>query len=47
MLEAAGFGIAYHGKPAAVAASDAAVRFGDLTAVLHGLGVPRSEWVDA
>ncbi|GAO40807.1 phosphoserine phosphatase [Sphingomonas changbaiensis NBRC 104936] len=45
MLQAAGFGIAYHGKPAVVAAADAAVRFGDLTAVLHGLGVPRGEWV--
>jgi phosphoserine phosphatase len=47
MLQAAGFGIAYHGKPAAVAAADAAVRYGDLTAVLHALGVPRAEWVDA
>ena len=46
MLQAAGFGIAYHGKPAVVAAADAAVRFGDLTAVLHGLGVPRAAWVD-
>ena len=45
MLQAAGFGIAYHGKPAVVAAADAAVRYGDLTAVLHGLGVPRGEWV--
>lgn len=46
MLEAAGYGVAYRAKPAAVAAADAAVRFGDLTAVLHGLGVPRSDWVD-
>jgi phosphoserine phosphatase len=45
MLQAAGFSVAYHAKPAAVAAADAAVRFGDLTAVLHGLGVPREEWV--
>jgi phosphoserine phosphatase len=45
MLEAAGYGIAYHAKPAAVDAADAAVRVGDLTAVLHGLGVPRGEWV--
>ncbi|HEU4969122.1 HAD-IB family phosphatase, partial [Sphingomonas sp.] len=44
MLAAAGFSVAYHGKPAAVAAADAAVRYGDLTAVLHGLGVPRREW---
>lgn len=45
MLKAAGFGIAYHAKPAAAEAADAAVRIGDLTAVLHGIGVPRSEWV--
>jgi len=45
MIKAAGFGIAYHGKPAVVHASAAAVRFGDLTAILHGLGVPRREWV--
>jgi len=45
MLAAAGFGIAYHAKPAAVAAADASVRYGDLTAVLHGLGIPRDAWV--
>ncbi len=44
MLEGAGLGIAYHGKPAVVAAADAEVRFGDLTSVLHGLGVMREEW---
>jgi phosphoserine phosphatase len=46
MLKAAGFGIAYHGKPAVVQAADAAVRFGDLTVVLQGLGVPRNAWVE-
>ena len=45
MLKEAGFGIAYHAKPVAANAADAAVRFGDLTAVLHGLGVKRGEWV--
>ena len=45
MLEAAGFGIAYHAKPAAEAAADAAVRHGDLTTILHGLGIPRAEWI--
>jgi phosphoserine phosphatase len=45
MIRAAGFGIAYHGKPAVVEAADAAVRYGDLTAVLHGLGVDREDWV--
>ena len=46
MLRAAGFGVAYHGKPAVVAGADAAVRYGDLTAVLHGLGIARAEWAD-
>ncbi len=45
MLCAAGYGLAYRGKPAVVAEADAAVRYGDLTTVLHALGVPRSEWV--
>lgn len=45
MLRTAGFGIAYHGKPVTTAAAHAAVRYGDLTAVLHGLGVPQAEWV--
>jgi phosphoserine phosphatase len=45
MLQAAGLGIAYHGKPKVVAAAGAAVRYGDLTAVLHGLGVPRETWL--
>ncbi len=45
MLQAAGLGIAYHGKPAVVAAADAAIRYGDLTAIVHGLGIPRAEWV--
>jgi phosphoserine phosphatase len=46
MIRAAGFGVAYHGKPAVVEAADAAVRYGDLTSILHGLGVPRGEWTD-
>lgn len=44
MLETAGIGIAYHAKPRAAAAADLAVRFGDLTAVLHALGIDRREW---
>ena len=46
MLEAAGLGIAYHAKPKAAAAADAAVRVGDLTSLLWAQGVPRAEWVD-
>ena len=44
MIEAAGLGIAYHAKPKAAAAADAAIRHGDLTALLYAQGVPRSEW---
>ncbi len=46
MLEAAGLGIAYHAKPKAAAAADAAVRVGDLTVLLWAQGVPRAEWVE-
>ena len=46
MLEAAGLGIAYHAKPKAAAAADAAVRVGDLTVLLWAQGVPRAEWAE-
>lgn len=46
MLEAAGLGIAYHAKPKAAAAADAAVRFGDLTTLLWAQGYRRSDWAD-
>lgn len=39
MLVEAGIGIAYHAKPKAAAAADAVVRFGDLSAVVIGLGL--------
>ncbi len=45
MLQAAGLGIAYHAKPRAAAAADAAVRVGDLTVLLSAQGIPRSQWV--
>ena len=45
MLEAAGLGIAYHAKPKAAAAADAAVRHGDLTVLLRAQGYARREWV--
>ena len=45
MLQAAGLGIAYHAKPKASAAADAAVRVGDLTVLLSAQGIPRSQWV--
>lgn len=46
MLAEAGLGIAYHAKPRAAAAADAAIRVGDLTTLLSAQGIPRSEWVD-
>ena len=46
MIEAAGLGIAYHAKPKASAAADAAVRHGDLTVLLRAQGYRRSDWVD-
>ena len=45
MLTAAGLGIAYHAKPAAVAAADAAVRAGDLTTLLWAQGIARAGWI--
>ena len=45
MLQAAGLGIAYHAKPKASAAADAAVRHGDLTVLLRAQGYKRGEWL--
>lgn len=45
MLAAAGLGIAYHAKPIAAAAADAAVRHGDLTVLLRAQGYRRQDWV--
>ena len=47
MLVAAGLGVAYHAKPVTIAAAAAAVRHGDLTAVLWAQGWRRAEWVDS
>jgi phosphoserine phosphatase len=44
MLEAAGLGIAFHAKPKAAAAADAAVRHGDLTVLLRAQGYARADW---
>lgn len=45
MIEAAGLGVAYHAKPRTEAAADAAVRHGDLTALLYAQGIARRDWV--
>jgi phosphoserine phosphatase len=44
MLKEAGLGVAYHAKPAAVAAADASLLHNDLTALLYAQGWARSEW---
>lgn len=45
MLEAATYGIAYHAKPKARAASNGWIDRGDLTSVLRLLGIDEQEWV--
>ncbi|MFT4056660.1 MAG: phosphoserine phosphatase SerB [Novosphingobium sp.] len=45
MLETATYGIAYHAKPKARAASNGWIDRGDLTSVLRLLGVPEKNWV--
>ena len=44
MLTAAGLGVGYRAKPAAVAAADAHIAHGELTTLLWGLGWPRARW---
>ncbi len=45
MLQAADYGIAYHAKPKARDAANGRVDAGDLTAVLHLLGIAEPDWV--
>ena len=45
LLEAAGYGIAYHAKPKARAAAHGWIDCGDLRQVLHLLGIPDHAWV--
>ena len=44
MIAAAGLGIAYHAKPAVVAAADARIEANDLTALLYAQGYTRKDW---
>jgi phosphoserine phosphatase len=44
MLKEAGLGVAFHAKPAAVAAADSSILHNDLTALLYAQGWARSEW---
>lgn len=45
MIEKAGLGVAFHAKPKAAMAADAAIRFNDLTALLYAQGISADEWV--
>jgi phosphoserine phosphatase len=47
MIEAAGLGVAYHAKPKTQAAASAAIRYGDLSALLYAMGYPKAEWAEA
>jgi phosphoserine phosphatase len=47
MVEAAGLGVAYHGKPAIKQAAAARIDHGDLTALLYAQGYRREEFVNA
>jgi phosphoserine phosphatase len=46
MIEAAGLGVAYHGKPAVAEAAAARIDHGDLTALLYMQGYSRAEFVE-
>lgn len=45
MIEEAGLGVAYRGKPRLDSVADARVRNGDLTTLLWAQGIPKAEWV--
>jgi phosphoserine phosphatase len=46
MIRAAGLGIAYHAKPAVIAAADARIEANDLTALLYAQGYARKDWAE-
>ncbi|MBL4667260.1 MAG: phosphoserine phosphatase SerB [Sneathiella sp.] len=45
MIEAAGLGVSFHAKPAAEAAADATIRYGDLTTLLYFQGYREDEFI--
>ena len=45
MIQASGLGVAYHAKPKTRAAAMASIDRGDLSVLLHALGIPRAEWI--
>jgi phosphoserine phosphatase len=47
MIQAAGLGVAFHGKPALRQAAGACIEHGDLTALLYAQGYRREDFVEA
>ncbi|WP_237219961.1 phosphoserine phosphatase SerB [Sphingomonas arenae] len=47
MIEEAGFGVAYRGKPRLLSVADARIEHNDLTALLWAQGIKRSDWIGA
>ena len=47
MIEEAGLGVAYRGKPKLVAVADARIEHNDLTALLWAQGIRRQEWMES
>jgi phosphoserine phosphatase len=47
MIEAAGLGVAFHGKPALCEAAGACIDHGDLTALLYAQGYRREDFIEA
>lgn len=45
MIEKAGLGVSYRGKPKLEAVAAARIRHNDLTALLWAQGIPRAEWI--
>ncbi|GLR46917.1 phosphoserine phosphatase SerB [Sphingomonas astaxanthinifaciens] len=44
MIDEAGLGVSYRGKPKLEASADARLRHNDLTALLWAQGIPKAEW---
>ncbi|MEZ5655427.1 MAG: phosphoserine phosphatase SerB [Sphingobium sp.] len=47
MIKAASLGVAFHAKEKTRAAADAEIRYGDLSVLLYGQGIVRTEWAQA
>ena len=46
MIEAAGLGVSYHGKPALASVADVRIEANDLTALLFAQGYARKDWAE-